>query len=216
MIYKNKHGLFVRVGTLDEYIVKEQSQYFKLFDLKMTDRFLDIGANIGATAAFTADKVHKVFCYEPDVDNFKLLTINTDKLNNIYRFNLALVGNDDATRKLYLNIQKNKATHSFLVKRGRDKVTVSCRNINYAIKLHKINVIKMDVEGAEYELLTSMNYSSISKIDELIFEYHFTILKYDKYFELIKLMKKRFSYVKYTLDPKKSWTRLVYCSNRRQ
>ena len=73
----------------------------------------------------------------------------------------------------------------------------------------------MDIEGAEYELLINMNYSSVSKIDELVFEYHFTILKYDKYLELIKLLKKKFASVKYKLDPKKCWTTLVYCSNRR-
>lgn len=215
MIIKNKYGLFVRTNTLDDYIVKEQSQYFKLFNFQVTDRFLDIGANIGATAFFVADKVHKVFCYEPDVDNFKLLARNTESLKNVYRFNSALVGNDDTTRTLFINTKTNKATHSFLVKRGRGQVTVNCRNIGYAIKLHKINVIKMDVEGAEYELLTNMNYSSISNIDELVFEYHFNVLKHDKYFELVKFMKKRFSYVKFRLDPKKSWTTLVYCSNRR-
>ena len=77
MIYKNKHGLWVRKDTLDEYIVNEQQQYLKLFNLNEDDRFLDIGANIGATAFFVADKVSKVFCYEPDVDNFELLQKNT-------------------------------------------------------------------------------------------------------------------------------------------
>ncbi len=210
-IYKNKFGLFVRKNTLDDFICKEQQAYLKRFKLQETDNFLDVGANIGATAFFLQGFVNNIYCFEPDVDNFKLLYKNTRKFDNVYWFRKALVSNDDLTREFFINTKTNKGTHSFLVKRGRDKVSVECRNINKIIKKYKINIIKMDVEGAEYELLTSMKFKDI---DELIFEYHFTILKNKKYFELIKLLKKKFIYVDYKRDPKKCWTTLVYCSNR--
>lgn len=210
-IYKNKLGLWVRNKTLDEFICGEQQQYLKRFKFKETDSLLDIGANIGATAFFLHDFVSNVYCFEPDVDNFKMLQKNTKNFLNVYRFKKALVGNNDLTREFYLNTKTNKATHSLLVKRGRDKVTVECRNIENIIKRYGINVIKMDVEGAEYELLTSMKFKHI---DELIFEYHFTVLKQEKYFELIKLLKKQFKHVDYKKDPKKCWTTLVYCFNR--
>lgn len=210
-VYKNKFGLWVRKNTLDEFICKEQQQYLKRFKLKETDRFLDVGANIGATAFFLQGFVADVYCFEPDKDNFKMLYRNTKQFHNVHKFNKALVGNVDLERDFYLNKQTNKGTHSFLVKRGRDKITVECRNIQQIIKKYKINIVKMDVEGAECELLTNMSYKNI---DELIFEYHFTILKKDKYFELIKLLKKKFIYVDYKKDPKKCWTTLVYCSNR--
>lgn len=210
-IYKNKFGLCVRKDTLDDFICKEQQSYLKRFNLKETDNLLDVGANIGATAFFLQGFVNNIYCFEPDVDNFKLLCKNTKRFSNVYRFKKALVGNNDLTRDFYLNKQTNKGTHSFLVKRGRDKTIVNCRNINIIIKKYKINIIKMDVEGAEYELLINMKFKNI---DELIFEYHFTILKKDTYFELIKLLKRKFKYVDYKKDPKKCWTALVYCSNR--
>lgn len=212
MIYKNKHGLFVRSGTLDDYICREQSQYLKLFDLQKTDRFLDIGANIGATAYFIADKVSQIYCFEPDEDNFNILRRNVKHIPNVHIHKYALVGNNDLTREFFLNTQKNKAAHSFIVKRGRDKTVVDCKNINKTIRQFRINIIKIDVEGAEYELLTYMNFDNI---DELVFEYHFNILKFEKYFDLIRMLRNIFDYVEYKKNPKKCWTTLVYCSNRR-
>jgi hypothetical protein len=130
----------------------------------------------------------------------------------VHLFNKALVGTNDVTRDFYINRLKNKGTHSFLVKRGRMKTIVKCENINDILKKYQINVIKMDVEGSEYELLNNMKFTNI---DELVFEYHFLVLKHEKYFELIKKLEYIFKYVEYKKDPKKCWTTLIYCSNRR-
>lgn len=201
-----------RENTLDEYIWKEQSSYLNKLILDKNDIWLDAGVNIGCFAISIAEKVCQVIAFEPDKENFELLKENVkiSSFKNIEFQNFAIVGNDDKTRDFFLNTKKNKGSHSFLVKRGRDKVIVDCKNINQILKERKINKIKMDVEGAEYEILKVIE--DFSKIEFLILEFHFNALKdknHTKYFEIVELLKKNFNIVECKNDPGKSWNTLI-------
>jgi len=208
-----KFNMKTRENTLDKYVIGEMTQYTNRITLEKKDNWLDAGANIGAFANIIADKVNKVICYEPDTDNFELLKENTLNYQNVVCEQKALVNNSDISRDFFLNIKKNKGAHSFLVKRGRDKVSVNCQNINEVITKYKINKIKMDVEGAEEELLSNLNFKNIN---ELIMEYHFVTLKdmnHEKYFKLIEKLKTKFKEVVYKDKINKNWTTLIYCKN---
>lgn len=64
-----------------------------------------------------------------------------------------MVGNEDKERKFYINNLTNKGTHTFKQIKDRTEIVVTCQNITDIITSHKVNKIKIDVKGAEYELL---------------------------------------------------------------
>lgn len=196
-----------RENTLDKYIFNEVKKYCKLITLNMNDNWLDIGSQIGCFPELINNKVNSVICVEPEPENFMLLKNNTLNMKNVIVINKMVVGNNDKTRKFYINTKKNKGSHSEFVKRGRKKVYVECENINEIIKRYSINKIKMDIEGSEYNIIKSIN--QWSNIDEMIFEFHFNILKdhpdHLKYFEIINLLRKEFSELIYKEKINKHW-----------
>jgi FkbM family methyltransferase len=202
-------NVVVRENTMDEYVIKE-SEYDKC-EFTKNDIWLDAGANIGAFALKYHDKVKQIISYEPDVENYKNLKQNLE-LNNIYNcktFKLCLVENNDKTRKFYLNKKTNKGIHSLIIKKGRDEVMVNCANINSVVKKFNINKIKMDIEGAEYELIKSMDFTNIK---EFIFEYHFKHLKdfsKEKFYQTIDILKNNFTTIKHR-EPNGSWQIIIH------
>lgn len=216
---KKQYGEFlveVRPDTLDEYVCKEvltQGCYIKkVKPITKNDVWLDAGANIGVFSLQIAPFVKKVYAFEPNAANALLARTNLimNGITNVVLEETALVANSDKERILYLNTQKNKGSHSFHVKRGREVEKVQCTDINRVISDYGINKIKMDVEGAEIELIPAINFKNI---DELIMEFHFAALK-DKdssiYRSIIKKLEKEFSIVEYNGSPKKAWTTLIH------
>lgn len=169
----------IRENTLDEFVLKEvltARTYSAKITLSPSDIWLDIGANIGAFTVSIAQRVKRVFCYEPDADNFALLEENL-KLNgcrNVVATRAAVVANDRPIVNFYLNTGKNKGAHSLYARRGRERVTVPAVSIASVLRRARPTKIKLDAEGAESELLPEID---LSRIKELIFEYHRQFLK---------------------------------------
>jgi FkbM family methyltransferase len=161
-------GVKIRPETYDKQIVDEQKVYRDLDFLNAT--VLDIGANIGAFARFAlANGAKKVVCYEPEESNFSLLKLNVEGKNVDCR-KKAIVG-ETATGKMefYLNRGINKGAHSLYIKRGRDIVSVETTSIRKVLKEVKPEIVKIDTEGAEYDILDNFNFDEVS---QLAVEFH--------------------------------------------
>jgi len=188
----------IRNNTIDEFVVNATvrlGEYHNQIELTEEDIWLDIGGHIGSFTVDIADKVKEVYSYEPDLENYKLLHKNTEKINNIHIFSLAIVGNKDKKRNLYEFVQgdENTGGHSFIGEKGLGKLLqVSCTNINEVIELNGINKIKLDCEGSEYEIIKAIKEENLEKIREIIFEYHFNLLGLAKFEELVKLLEQTF------------------------
>lgn len=215
--------LNLREGTTDGYTLKEVDKYFKYIHPAKEDVWLDCGGNIGCFSVKISELVKQVYTFEPDFGNYHqlLLNLNDNKIFNVFPSRYAVVGNKDTTREFYINLKKSQGIHSFYVKRGRKKVIVGCQNINDIIVREGITKIKIDTEGAEYEIIKAIK--DWSKIQEIIFEFHFNVLKdkdyevpisiaddLSKYFELIGILQSNFRAVVYEPNPKRNWTKLVY------
>ena len=216
-IIAGNHSFLIRgEGKYDEGIVTDivtQKAYRRYLNLTKDDIWLDIGGYVGDFAIDIAEEVDKVYAFEPENENYGLMLYNikANGIKNIETFNSALVGNEDKFRTLYLNILKNTAAHSFMVKRGRPSVQVKCRNINEIIDKYKIDKIKLDCECAEYEIIKAIR--DISQIKEIVFEFHISTLKKEKYFEIVEYLKQYFD-VTYKEDIKKYWHTNVYGRNK--
>ncbi len=222
VIEKYGFKINVREGTQDEYIINEQFRGgiggdYKHMSLSPEDRVLDLGGNIGIYALANSKRVKSVVSFEPDKSNIEIYKKNMldNNIKNCKVLPYAVVGNDDKERKFYISTKKNLGAHSFLVKRGRTEVIVPCMNINDILKIGNFNKIKMDIEGAEYEVLKGIE--SFSGIESLVIEYHFNILGKEKYFEIIELLKHYYNKIVYNNsgkleDPKDNWVAIICCS----
>lgn len=123
------------------------------------DTILDIGANIGFYAKllskFTTSK-GKVFCFEPDSQNFKYLQKNTRGIENISLFNKAVSDKSDV-----INVYKSKllnVDHRTYPVNNYDSVeeitSVSIDELIDQKIIDKVDVIKIDIQGYE---LTAFN-----------------------------------------------------------
>ncbi len=161
----------------------EMMRLFRSY-LKPGMTVVDIGANLGfftVIAAHHAGPTGKIFSYEPDPHNFSLLekNIEANGFKNVAASPLAL-SDRAGTRELFFG--DNNTTHSFSDKRGAGKSeSVSTDTLDNSLKAQgspRIDLIKMDIEGAEPIALLGMR-ETIAKNPELIifFEYHPNAIK---------------------------------------
>ncbi len=145
---------------------------------------VDIGANLGYFTVIAAGKVGpsgKVFSYEPDPRNFDLLkeNISANGFGNVTAFPVAL---SDRAGKRKLFFGDNQCTHSFGDKIGHGRFeSVTTDTLDDSLKAlgsPKIDVIKMDIEGAEPIALEGMT-ETIARSQKLtmIFEFHPNAIK---------------------------------------
>lgn len=143
---------------------------------------LDIGANIGYYTLIAAKLVGekgRVYAFEPDKDNFEILKKNVaiNGYKNIILINKA-VSNKTEKLKLYIS-EKDMGSHSLYKQEKNQKfVLIDSIKLDDFFKDEKINVIKIDIEGAEFKAFKGMN-TLLSQNDNLkiFMEYHPIMLK---------------------------------------
>jgi len=140
-------------------------------------RILDLGSNIGLSVIYFKYKFPNsiIECYEPAKDSFEILKKNISSfgLRNVNAHNKA-VGSKHGQTKFYID---NKTSASTTSSTSELVSFVECINVE-TIPLsscfeRKVNLMKMDIEGAEseaiYELMHSANKHNL---EYLIVEYH--------------------------------------------
>jgi FkbM family methyltransferase len=219
-IYGKGLTAFVRPETSDPFVFQEvTSNTYRKLNIHVSDIVLDIGMNIGIFSCLAIQRgAKRVIGFEAEPKNYEIALENirlngcTSRCNPI---NLAVVGNKDTQRDFFINVKKNKGAHSLVEKRGRDVIKVNCIDINDILEKYKPTVMKMDIEGGEYELIKSIK--SFRGIREFIFEFHHAHLNdiktHEKHFELIEIMERHYEIVEARRETKKAWVTLIYCRN---
>ena len=135
---------------------------------------VDVGASLGSFSLYAAKAGAKVLSYEPAPSSFELLKANI-KLNSLQKSISAYKqGVAGKSGKREFVISKFSPLSSFYVEQG-DKVSVDCVSLKDIFKKHNlktIDILKLDCEGAEYEILYQTPKSILDKISEIRLEYH--------------------------------------------
>ncbi len=188
IFYKLRNGLIykLRGGSTDRFIINEvwlhKSYNPRGFDIKPNDVVVDIGAHAGIftiLASYFA-KQGQVYAFEPFKENYNLLleNINLNKIKNIQAFNKA-VSDSSGKLKFYVSTSKNKGQNS-VYQLGESQKEVVVEKISFKDfikKIPKIDFLKIDCEGAEYEILFSLSKKELQKIKKISMEFH----NYGKY-----------------------------------
>lgn len=157
------------VSSLHE---KDIEKYFSINE----GVFIDIGAHIGKFTiklAKALNKKGKVISIEPDAFNFALLkeNIRLNKLKNIIPKKIAC-SDSDGIKSFYLG-EHGSGGHSLKSTRGSTEVSVKTSKLDSIISelnLNRADLIKIDVEGAESEVLKGAEKTLRKFRPKIIFE----------------------------------------------
>ena len=137
---------------------------------------IDIGANIGIFSLYAAvvGRAARVLSYEPFPESFRLLCGNAEqnRLDAIRAFRLAVAG-DRGQRQLYVGL--GHGLNTLLGTPGRTAVSVDCVTLEDVFErehIDRCDLLKLDCEGAEYEILLNAPRSLLHRIDRVAMEYH--------------------------------------------
>jgi FkbM family methyltransferase len=176
MIFETDVRFIIRTPN-DFFIVSSlwEEGLQKTFAFREGMNFLDVGAHIGKytlRASGEVGKEGKVISIEPNPDNFSLLlkNIELNGLTNCIPLNMAAY-NRDAEIDLFFGM--TPARGSVVENFGRGQCTVKARTLDSVlaeIGIERVDLIKIDVEGAEYEALKGLENTLKDKDPMLIIE----------------------------------------------
>lgn len=185
IVYKLKNGVVcaVRSKTNDRVIFNQMWLEWAYvppgFEIKNHDIVVDIGAHIGLFSIFAATqaKYGRVYAFEPAPDNFEMLrrNINLNKISNVIPANQAVSGKSG--QREFILYKESTAAHSFVFgeTKERDIIQVQTVSLDELVRKNKIKTIdflKMDCEGAEYEILFNASPKTLAMIKKIGMEYH--------------------------------------------
>ena len=206
VIFETRSGLKIkiRVNSTDlmafthVWMIQEYSD--DNFSINNDDVVIDVGAHIGLFALFASQfcKNGKIFCYEPIKENYKILieNIEMNQIQNIFPNNLA-VTKETSRVKIFLN--DDQSGHSMFIQNKNfvevDSKSLSDIFIDNGIK--ECDFLKLDCEGAEYEIIESLPSDLFTKINKTAIEYHMVDTKPELLEQLINKFK-QFSFSVHT------------------
>lgn len=148
--------------------------------IKKGSTVIDIGANIGIFSLFAAYMgAEKVFAFEPNKAAYKYLLQNVRE-NNLEKvivpINMAVTGNDNAAVKIPLAYSPQNKTQSCIDEELCSEYeiinTISLKGILERYSINHVDMLKLDCEGAEYEIIHAAKASTFFKIKDIRMEYH--------------------------------------------
>ncbi len=170
-----------------------QIYFHKVYDVRRTDTcIVDAGANIGLFCCWAARVApqSRIFAIEPFPKTFKRLELNLRRNSleqRVQCLNLAL--SRDAG--IVTMSESGLPSQNFRVltedesetKPGVKVNAVPLSQIITSLPSEQIDLLKIDIEGSEYEVLLSTPPSQFARVDRLSVEYHETRLGecYSKY-----------------------------------
>jgi len=172
-------------GAMDLWAVKETylDRFYMKYGVPVQDGWtvVDIGAGVGDFSILAAysHPAARVIAYEPFAGSFELLgeNIGTNHLDNIYPFKQAVwkeagLVNLNQTAGEPLQISSNQPDGTGGGRAGRSVRAVSLQNVLDKQFVERIDLLKLDCEGAEYPILMGASRETLSLVDRIIMEYH--------------------------------------------
>lgn len=155
-----KHQLYYRKDTSDLNMLKESWKDYINVDCK-DQVVMDCGSNIGGFISKACiDGALAVYAYEPEQFNFDVLSKNVSILKEKFNtqieiINSALIGSNASYVTFNINGAKTSACSGSVIKTRRS-IELNVKAVNFWDELERIrpSIVKMDIEGGEYGVLT--------------------------------------------------------------
>lgn len=211
-VVKLRNGCKFKVRSyMDVWVVKETclDRNYEFNGTKIQDgsTIIDIGAGLGDFAILAAYEhpSSQVYAYEPFPESYKLLekNIKLNSIRNIKTFPIA-VGPQSGEMTLFTTgeaVQHTTTNTQSSVREISLKVQGLC--LDDLFKINDIAVcdfLKIDCEGAEFDILFNTGEITLKKIKNICLEYHDGLTKFS-HIDLINYLQQKGFQVKTTTNP---------------
>lgn len=175
----------IRPGTWDIWILHEifKRKVYTPDFIKLTEVgvVIDIGAYIGDFSIYIANKYKrvKIFAYEPSPSNYLLLKKNV--LINGYEDRIKCIPFAIDGKKQILSLKWSEGEH-VRNKKVNEEITagdkeimcqaITLKDIFIDNNLHKCDLLKIDCEGAEYNIFSNLQIEDLHSVEQVAMEYH--------------------------------------------
>lgn len=173
--FKKEEVKFNEFCDFDEFSMYENFN----IDLDSINTFVDIGANYGMLSTPFLVRNKKVYLVDADSYNISLLENNHSINKNVSIIHKAIYSYDgeiEFWEQPGISVVSSIDYTSVIGTSDRIKKVIECITpntlINNYIKEESIDLLKIDIEGAEYEVFKSFDDESMNKIKRFLIEFH--------------------------------------------
>ncbi len=161
-----------------ELFLDHQYQYCDEVIKKAENAVIDIGGHLGFFSLYTSLLNEKVpiYAFEPHVGNFEMLKKNLkeNRVRNVTAKNVAVSGE---IGEVELQISQEDLNHSVTgaLEPTGETQAVHATTLEHIFKknrLEKVELIKIDAEGSEFNILYNTPDDIFKKIENMFIEYH--------------------------------------------
>lgn len=196
--YRFRDGtqLIVRPFTTDKWVLTDiwlrDPYWHPGFSLSASPVFVDIGAHIGAWTIYMSRRFPKarVVAFEPVPANYAILQANIrrNQLKSAAAFNVALAP-QAGSLQLFFDPKHSAYSAQNPRRHHQQGAALSVRAATLADCLRQtgvthIDLLKCDIEGAEFSLLPSLSSELLRNVSNVAVEYHL----FDKTHRLLSLI----------------------------
>jgi FkbM family methyltransferase len=174
------------LGCIRE-IVSQNEYLLDQFVNNKNKYFIDIGANCGVATIILAKQNPEsiVLSFEPDQQVFKLLeeNVKVNHLTNVKVFNLAVTKKEITSLKLYIHPHYSGGNSTYagldainqFFNKNIDFYEVNTTYLDKIIadnNISEVELLKIDCEGAEYDILYNSEFMRTNNIKNMVGEFH--------------------------------------------
>jgi len=178
-IIKKEQSVFLLTNILSKYKMKwllkylgHEKQVREAIEKINGEVFIDIGANVGFYSILFSKNFRKVYAIEPETHNYTHLIRNTRDIKNIKCIKIAI---SDFNGELPFYLTEYCGSHSLLkTNEAIKEIKVKSMTLEKFFNVEGIkcaDLIKVDVEGAEFEVLKGA-LKVMNKIKRWVIELH--------------------------------------------
>jgi FkbM family methyltransferase len=168
----DQRHIFHRIYLRDEYrLNRYQGQKWRCT--------VDLGANVGIFSSRAAPFCNRVICYEPISENFQQLKKNVEEWSNIFPVKKAVAAKKGTVKIYRPNHRGWTGRYSIIAQKdgqsSMDFDEIQAITLDDLFEEHRIvqcDLLKIDVEGAEYDILEATSNETFAKIQRIFGEYH--------------------------------------------
>lgn len=196
---ENDEGISTELQIYESH--EPLTTHLMINELKQDMICVDLGSNIGYYAVIESNLIGetgKIFAIEPSPVNFPVLKSNLEnqKMNNFLAFNIA-IGDKNEEMEFIISSKSNWSK----IRMNNEKINPEDKIIKIPVKtldsfvnennITKIDILRMDVEGFEYNILLGAN-KILEKFKPKIFvEIHKMYLGKGKTYEIFNELKNK-------------------------
>ena len=173
--------IYLRSGTQDYKVFREifVADDYRVKDCGGWECIVDLGANVGLFTALGSQLSRRVVAYEPNPDNARHLRVNCEGRPGVEIVEGAVAGQSGTLRLFRPRQAKHTAVNSafhasseFVSDEYDDVPAITLDELFAKHAIGRCDLLKIDVEGAEYDILYNASDATLARIVRIHGEYH--------------------------------------------